>query len=129
MRVSFDHKEISRGLFKKKIHIEVLTTVKFSDEELAVINNRKLKDFTVWDRKPDFVDSDSIPQTELDKIVEAGRYTLTIGKLMKGKPDSYTCASPVHAKNYEQEFTAALKTLKDFIAGNAEKPESKMIEL
>ena len=129
MQVSFEHKEVSRGLFKKKIHIEVLATIKFSDEELATINNRKLKDFTVWDRKPDFVDSDSIPQSELDKIVEAGRYRLTIGKLMKGKLDGYTCASPVHAKNYEQELTSKLKELKEFIVGSVAIPKSKTIEL
>ena len=129
MQVSFEHKEVTRGFFKKKIHIEVLSTVTFSEEELAIINSRKLKDFTVWDRKPDFVDSDSIPRAELDKIVEAGRYTLTVGKLVKGKPDSYTCASPVHAKNYEQELTAKLKELKEFILGSATVAKSKTIEL
>lgn len=129
MQVSFEHKEVSRGLFKKKTHIEVLATVRFSDEEVNIINNRKLKDFTVWNRQPDFVDSDSIPQSELDKIVEAGRYKLTIGKLLKGKPDSYTCASPVHAKNYESELTGKLKELKEFIVGSAAIPESKTIEL
>jgi hypothetical protein len=37
MRITFDHKEISKGLFNKKLFIEVLTTVSFSEEELAII--------------------------------------------------------------------------------------------
>ena len=128
MQVSFEHKEVTEGFFKKNIYIEVLATVKFSDDELNIIQNRKLKDFAVWDRPPDYIgvrrDAALVHQ-----IVEAGRYRLTIGKLMKGKPDSYTCASVVHSKNYEQELTAKLKQAKDFIVGNSEVPASKTIEL
>jgi len=130
MRVSFDHKEISKGLFKKKVVVEVLTTVQFSDEELDIIKNRKLKDFVVFKRDPDVVVADRFSNDKpyLDSLIEAGNFTLTIGKLMSGKPDSYTCPSPVHAKNYEQELTAKLKELKDFIVGSAVIPESKTIE-
>lgn len=130
MRVSFDHKEISKGLFKKKIFIEVLTTVQFSDEELAIIKKRKLEDFVVFKRDPDVVVADRFSNDKpyLDSLIEAGSFTLTIGKLMSGKPDSYTCASPVHAKNYEHELTAKLKEVKDFIVGSAIIPESKTIE-
>ena len=128
MQVSFEHKEVSQGIFKKKTHIEVLATVKFTDEELGIIKNRNLKDFMVWDREPDYIGV-TRDAAVIDDIVEAGRYRLTIGKLMNGKTDSYTCASPVHANNYEQELTAKLKQLKEFIVGSTEVPESKTIEL
>lgn len=129
MHVSFDHKEISHGLFRKKIYTRVYTTVQFSDEELAIIKNRKLKDFVIWKREPSSDDNNSLPQEEIEARIEAGTYTLTIGNLMKGKRDEYTCASPAHAKNYEQELTAKLKELKDFIIGSASLGESKSIEL
>jgi hypothetical protein len=127
MQVSFEHKEGSRGIFKKTTHIEVLTTVRFSDDELAIIANRKLKDFTVWDRTPDFVSS-SYSADQLKGMVEVGFFRLTVAKLLK-KPDSYTCASVVHANNYEEEMTAKLKQLKEFIAGNSAIAKPKTIEL
>ncbi len=129
MRVSFDHKEISKGFFNKKLYIEVTTTVQFSEEELGIIKNRKLKDFVILKREPDVITADrfSNDQAYLSSLVDAGSFTLTIGKLTK--PDSYTCASGVHAQNYERELTEKLKEVKDFIYGSAVKPESKTIEL
>lgn len=131
MRVSFDHKEISKGFLNKKLFIEVLTTVQFSEEELAIIKSRKLKDFVVLKRDPDVIVADRFSNDKpyLDSLIDAGNFTLTIGKLMGGKPDGYTCASPVHAKNYEHELTVKLKELKDFILGSAVTSESKTIEI
>jgi hypothetical protein len=49
----------------------------------------------------------------LGSLGEAGSFRLTIGNLVGDKPDSYTCASAVHAKNYEHELTQKLKEVKD----------------
>lgn len=128
MRVSFEHKEITKGLFKKKVYIEVRTTVQFSDEELAIIKNRKLEDFIVLERDPDLIDPRGKDKESLDLCIREGVFNLTIGKLMKGKSDGYHTSSPVHAQSYEDKLTAKLKELKDFIVGCAVKPESKTIE-
>ena len=129
MRVSFDHKEISKGFFNKKLYVEVTTTVQFNDEELAIIKNKKLKNFVILERKPDVIIADrfSGDRAYLASLVDAGNFILTIGKLMK--PDTYTCASGMHAQNYELELTGKLKEVKEFIYGSAVKPESKTIDL
>ena len=127
MRVSIDHKDKKTGLVFKSNKYEVVVSVQFSDEELAIINSRKLKEYVVlergWDatmketaaKHPDYYDLLPPPN-------------LIIGKLVKG-PDSYVFDTPIEAKGYEEKVTEALKRLKSFIMGNAEKAENKSFEL
>ena len=127
MRVSFQHNDKTTGLFSKKHTVDVVTSVQFSDEEQAIINTRKLKPFVVLAREADAVVKNRFKDdpTYLNSL---SGFDLTVAGLMKG-PDSYPCETPVHAKAYEEKVTEALKALKGFITGNADKAESKSFEL
>jgi hypothetical protein len=127
MRVSIEHSEESMGLVFKKPLYAVTATIQFSEEELAIIKTRRLKEFVVLDR--DW-------QATLQKKVEAhpdywatlAKPHLKVGDLMRGR-DTYTFFTPIEAKSYENKLTDALKQLKQFIAGNAATAESKTFEL
>ena len=128
MRVSFEHNAKSSGIISKFHYVDVITTVQFSDEEMAIINSRKLKGFTVLDRGPDAVVRNRFERKHPDYLARLSNFELTVKKLMKG-PDTYSCETPAHAKSYEQEVTDALKKLKDFILGSADTAESKTFEI
>lgn len=127
MRVSIEHSEESMGLLFKKPLYAVTATIQFSEEELAIIKTRRLKDFVVLER--DW-------QATLQKKVEAHpEYWATlapphlkVSDLVKGR-DTYTFFTPIEAKSYENKLTDGLKQLKQFIAGNAATAESKTFEL
>jgi len=127
MRVSFQHNDKATGLVFKKLTVDVVTSVLFSDEEIAIINSRKLKPFVVLKREPDAVVANRF-KDDPDYLNSLSGFDLTVAGLMKG-PDSYPCETPMHAKAYEEKVTDALKSLKNFIVGNAEKAESKSFEL
>lgn len=127
MRVSINHNDKATGFIFKSNKFEVVVSVQFSEEELAVINGRKLKEYIVLERGWD--------ATMRDKANKHPEYydtlpppNLTIGKLVKG-PDGYVCDTPVDAKIYEEKVTNGLKSLKAFLQGNQTKAESKTFEL
>jgi len=127
MRVSFEHNEKTTGLFIKKHTVDVVTSVQFSDEELAIINSRKLKQYIVLKREPDAVVTNRF-KNDPAYLNSLTGFDLTVARLVKG-PDSYACDTPVDAKVYESNVTDALKALKSFITGNADKAEAKTFEL
>jgi hypothetical protein len=127
MRVSIDHKETTKGLIFQKTQHEVHVTVRFSDEERAVIDQRRLRDRIVLKRRaPEHV-LKRFNDEQLEILGDA--IHLKISDLIKGT-DVYKCETPLDAKAYEQEVTEALKDLKKFIELNAEAPAaSKTFEL
>jgi hypothetical protein len=127
MRVTFQHNDRTSGFFSQKHTVAVVTNVQFSDEELAIINSRKLKKFVVLNREADAVVANRF-KNDPEYLNSLSGFDLTVASLVKG-PDSYACETPVHAKQYEENVTDALKSLKNFIMGNADKAESKTIEI
>lgn len=127
MRVSIEHSEKSAGLLKRVTQIEVTTTVLFSEEELAVIRDRHLKDYVVVERELDSRTARSLnPENSRE---DAKIWFLRVRDLMKGKPDRFTFDTPVDAKMYEDRLKEGLKALKSFIEGNASMAQATTFEL
>lgn len=122
MRVSIDHKEVSTGLIMKKTYHEVKLTLVFSNEELAIIKQRRLENDVILERD---IPADVKPSS----VANPDIFHLTIGKLVRKGEDTYVTASPLDAKVYEERLVERLKVLKDYIVGNAEVGQSKTFEL
>jgi|GEM_PF-1282536 len=128
MRVTIRHEDKRAGLLCTQHKVAVVTSVQFSEEELAIINSRKLKKYVVLKREPDAVVANRFKNDPEYLYSIAQGFHLTIGNLVKG-PDEYSLDSPVEAKVYEERLTQALKTLKGFINGNEVMGEGTSFEL
>jgi hypothetical protein len=127
MRVSIKHTDKSSGLIFKTHQVEVAVTVVFSDEELAIIKSRKLKDYVVLQREPDRLRRERLGETAMAH--NPRMFDLYVRDLVAGRPEQFFCDTPVDAKVYEQNLTEALKTLKSFLQGNAETAGAKVFEI
>ena len=127
MRVSIQHNQKSSGWIFKQPYIEVATSVAFSEEELAIIRSKKLQKFVLLERGPDFIVCKRF-ENDQAYLNSLSGFEMSVAKLMKGT-DTFNCETAVHAKNYEAQVTEALKTLKEFIVGNAQVAQSKSFEL
>lgn len=129
MKVSIEHKEKTTGMLRRTTLHGVEVSIKFSDEELAVIETRDLKYDVVLERgySADVTDAKAIKQENrgmgrrlLNAAVngaDANTTHLTINKLMKG-PDLFYLTTPLEAKAYEDELKEGLVQLKGYIVGN-----------
>ena len=125
MRVKIEHKEVEKGMFKKRTYHRVYVTVAFSEEELAIIDNSNLKDLIIIERKlpPNLKPSD-------DPEDDRRHCALSLRQLLGNGPSGYLCATPLDAKHYETELTEALHQLKAVIEENAGVEEkSKTFEI
>jgi hypothetical protein len=127
MRVNIEHKTETKGLLRKTTFHIVALAVDFSDEEKAIIKERKLEHDVVLERDvPANVDEEKHAERGLlAKVVtaavkgrDANHFHLTIGKLLNGV-DLYALATPLEAKEYEAELKERLTSLKGYIMGNA----------
>lgn len=128
MRVNIDHVEKSQGLVFKKKHHGVTLTITFSDEEAAIIEERKLKDTILMERDtPSDVDEEKHANRGLGRKLlnaavngrDANFHDLTFNKVLRG-PDTYFVATPLEAKQYEAALREVLPTVKAYITENAE---------
>ncbi len=127
MRVSIEHRERTTGLLRRTTQYEVVTKVDFSDEELAIIQHRRLENTIVLERSPDRIHASKFTQQELADL--ADQWHLKIKSLMKRGPDVHTLDTPIEAKQYEHDLTGALRQLKVYIEGNATVGGAKTFEL
>jgi hypothetical protein len=118
MRVSIDHGEFVKGLVIKKRWPSVTVKVEFSEEEKAIIKQRKLEKIVVMER-----------DWPAHMGTMSGDFNLTIGGLLKNQLTEYTCDNISRAKQYEAELIERLKRLKEFLGENGDKAESKTFEL
>ena len=127
MRVQIEHKTETKGLLRKTTFHIVALTVEFSDEEKAIVRERKLERTVILERDvPANVDEDKHAERGLlAKVVtaavkgrDANHFHLTIGKLLNGV-DQYALATPLEAKEYEAELAEVLAKLKAYIMENA----------
>ena len=138
MKVSINHIEKSTGLvFKKKLHGVELNIV-FSEEEKAVINERKIGGDILLERgAPADVDVDKHANRGLAKKLAtaaikgagANHFHLTFNKLLAGS-DTFWFETPIVAKNYEELLkTDTLPNAKGYIVGNATTGSGDSFEL
>jgi len=117
MRVSIQHRERRAGFLRNVRQVEVVTSVQFSEEEKSIIWRRQLGDFIVIARHPN---SHQAKRRELwNPRPRTDDFDLLVSSLMKGRPDTFACDTPVHAKAYERALVEALKELKSFIVHGA----------
>lgn len=122
MRVSITHKELTTGLILKKTYHAVTLQLTFSNEELAIIKQRRLESDIILERDiPADVKPSSVSNPDI--------FHLTIGKLVRKGEDTYVTSSPLDAKVYEEKLVERLRMLKDYIVGNAETGQNKTFEL
>lgn len=126
MKVSIEHVEKTKGMMFKKTFYGVKLTVEFSEEEAQIIRDRKLKDVAIMERDvPVDVDADKFESrglakkayTAATKGTHGNHFHLTIGRLLAG-PDVYHFATPIEAKEYEQELREVLPNLKAYVMEN-----------
>lgn len=134
MKVSITHSEKSTGLLMRRSLHGVSVHVTFSEEERSIIEHRNLKYDVVLERgySADVSEKQARKQekrglgrqivTAAIKGADANSTNLTINKLLRG-PDLYFLATPLEAKEYEEELKKRLVQLKSYIDGNAEVSE------
>ena len=127
MRVTFEHREknMPKGTFSSKTvrQVEVLTTVQFSEVELAVITGWELEYMKLFERKYDALTRGK----SQEKNDTPNR--MTIKDLLQREPDRFTFDTPSQAKTYQRELTEALKLLKLTIDADAALGEPTTFEL
>lgn len=128
MKVNISQNEVQQGLVFKKNFIAVTVEVGFSEQELAIIQERKLQKAVLLEREPDAwtVERQKGHPDYLESLKPS--FVLDVKKLMKG-PDTYKCANPIGAKRYQSELVEALKQLKGYIEGNAQVEQGTSFEL
>lgn len=116
MRVAIEHTQKTTGFFSKTTHYIVSLTVQFSQEEKHIL--KKAGDAIVLRREPD---TQTKPFANEEEAAILGRHLhLTVSKLLKGKTDAYSLASPAEAKQYDNNLREALQDLKNYISANSE---------
>ncbi len=126
MKVNIEHVEkISGVVFRKRLH-GVALSVKFSEEEHAIITQRGLERDMVLERGvPADVNAEKHEKRGMVKKLataavmgrDANHYHLTIGKLLQGT-DTFFFDTPLEAKTYEQALHEVLPEVKEYIMGN-----------
>ena len=127
MRVSIVQTDVVRGFVRRFRQIEVTIRVQFSEAEKVVIARRQLGDFIVMPRDPDALTLRRLALLGLQP--ETRRYDLLVSDLLDARGTAIVCDTPAHAKNYERDLVAALKSLKLFIAENEALSAFHAIEL
>lgn len=129
-------KRVGKLLRKRTLH-GVALTVTFSEEEMAIIQERKLQKGVILQRPPS-ADMDVEKElnrsmvTKLAKLAIKGTdgFTpdLTISKLLAGT-DTHYFETPILAKEYADELREKLPEFKAYIMDNAEVGEDESFEL
>lgn len=138
MKIDIKPVEKSKGLvFKKTLH-GVELSVQFSNEELAIIDERKLSHMILLERgAPADVDAEKHANRGLIKLAataalkgrDANDFHLTFATLLRG-PDTYFFDTPVESKMYIDELKSdVLPLAKNFLEGNKDTADSDSFEL
>lgn len=126
------------GLFRKRTLHGVELTVLFSDEEQAIIQQRKLESIALMERGvPADVDEEKIANRGLVKKLaiaatsgaDALGFNLTFRKLLRGS-DTYFFETPIEAKHYIEALKSdTLPTAKAYLEGNKDAASADSFEL
>lgn len=138
MKVDIKPVEKSKGMvFKKTLH-GVQLSVQFTEEEKAIIDERKLELTILMERGiPADVDPEKYQKRGLLRNaataaisgIDSIGFHLTFRKLLKG-PDTYFFDTPIEAKGYIQELKEEVLPLaKSYLEGNKETADADSFEL
>ncbi len=138
MKIDIKPVEKTQGLLRRTTLHGVELTVLFSEEEKAIIQERKLGLANLMDRPiPPDVNAEKIEKRGLAKKLviaaamgsDALGYHLTFNKLLKG-PDTYFFRTPIEAKDYIAELKEEVLPLaKGYLEGNKDAATSDSFEL
>ncbi len=128
MRLTIDRKTERKGIIKKTETYVVDVTVEWTEEELAIVKQRKLEEMVLCDHPH------SKAYAKLED--EIGPVPVRIMSFLPDKKKSsvgnhaYKLDKPIDADNWEKKVTEHIKEMKDYIMANADAEEgSKTIEL
>lgn len=139
MKVSLKHIEKKQGLvFKKTLHGVELGVI-FSEEEKAIISERKLGRTILMERgAPADTDPDKMANRGLAKKIamsaikgdmDANNFHMTFNKLIKGT-DTYWFDTPIEAKDYNDILREeTLPLAKAYLEGNKDTGSEDSFEL
>jgi hypothetical protein len=111
MKVTITHSTKTTGMITKTTYFEVAVAVQFSPQERSTVETHKLSEVNVLDRDPP---ANSNVRDDTDRSI----FNLRISQLLRG-PDTYACATPLQAKNYDAELREAMPRLKAYLDANA----------
>jgi len=115
MKIDIERSERTEGLIFKKPVFWVSLTVRFSEEEKAVIQQRRLKEWRVVTVKDGY---------KINGRVED--WWLTIGDLLPGEGRGCRFDTPIEAQQFEAELKSThLPVLKQFLTSNAQPVQGK----
>jgi hypothetical protein len=132
MKIDIKNVEKKQGIVFKKVLHGVQTTVTFSEEEKAIIEERKLKALVLLDRGvPSDVDDVKHANrgiamrlaTAAIKGADANNFNLTINKLLKG-PDTYYLFNAHETGPYIEEIKEGMRQLKHLLTHDDAEDES-----
>jgi len=98
-------------MLTKTTYFEVTVAVQFSPQEQSIVASYDLSAVNVLDRDPP-------ARIRHRADVIPGQYNLTISSLLRGQ-DTYACATPLEAKDYDTQLREALPRLKAYLDANA----------
>ena len=107
MQVTITHSSKIEGMMRKVEYFDVSISVRFSDDERTTISRHGLGGALVLEREP--------PANLRSRVQEAGLWNLTIAKLSS---DTYSCATPLEAKNYDAQLRDTLPKVRAYIDAN-----------
>lgn len=119
MKIDIKHSTHTTGLIFKKTFHKIDLLVELTDEEKAIIKERKLEKHVIMEL-PD-------PASFESKNNDWG-FDLTFGSLLSGK-FWYDVNTPAEAKAYQEKLIEKLKVAKDYLQNNATTAEDTSIEL
>ena len=117
MRVAITHHTIRKGWLFKTMYYAVDCAVHFSHEEKQIIRQRTLEKSILLARRP--------ATARVDDRDE--QFALSVADLITGT-DRHLCATPGHAKLYQEELLVALEQLKTWVSFNAEEGTRTVVE-
>lgn len=122
MRVKVEHYEAAQhGIFRSSYFYEVRLEVQFSEEEKAIIKERRLENILLIDR-------DAPPTVNPKRVKHPHQFYLTVGDLLKG-PDIFHFLFFHEAQNYQERIRLELANLKMHMEEAAEGLQDEEYEL
>ena len=113
MRVHIEHGEEQKGLFIQKSFPTVTLRIEFSEEEQHIISSQRLDQTIIMERPP----SRQLKVYEYDNF---DKFHLRIAHILNFQSDVWFARDILEAKEYAAELEDCVRSLKEFLEGNAE---------
>ena len=118
MKIDIKNSTYTKGLVFKDTFYKLELNVELTEEEKAIIKQRKLEDTIIWKLPPPA----SFPQDDYDG------FNLLIANL-KGGYFWYDFKSPAEAKVFQEELIEKLKIAKQYLQNNTTTAQDTSLEI